>query len=218
MPDPDPQAIEGVASAARRVVAHIRKTQAPLALLSEVEEQLDALHAKLADYDHPGPYMQRGLDVAGHDGIPPDTLPSEFFPYSPVVGAANPISPAVVFEIDGKDLVAEHAFDAQFCGPPTAVHGGIIALVFDELLGSVNVINDMGGFTGTLSIRYHSLTPVGLEFPIRMRGWIDRREGRKTFSKGTFHYGDRLCAEAEGVFIQPKDDIFARLRAGGGPE
>jgi len=26
-------------------------------------------------------------------------------------------------------------------------------------------------------------------------------EGRKTFTEGTLHAGDRLCAEAEGLFI-----------------
>ncbi len=39
---------------------------------------------------------------------------------------------------------------------------------------------------------------------IRMRSWIDRHEGRKAFIKGTMHQGDRLCAEAQGIFIQPK--------------
>ena len=40
-----------------------------------------------------------------------------------------------------------------------------------------------------------------------MRGWIERREGRKIFIRGTMHEGDTLCAEAEGVFIQPKTSI-----------
>ena len=41
-----------------------------------------------------------------------------------------------------------------------------------------------------------------------MRAWIDRVEGVKTFIKGTIHCDhpapDTLCAEAEGIFIQPK--------------
>ena len=38
-----------------------------------------------------------------------------------------------------------------------------------------------------------------------MRGWVDRVEGRKTFAKGTFHQGDTLTAQAEGIFIGPAD-------------
>jgi hypothetical protein len=47
--------------------------------------------------------------------------------------------------------------------------------------------------------------------PIRMRGWIDRRDGRKTFTKGTMHFGDQLCAEAEGVFILPNERSLAQM-------
>lgn len=107
-------------------------------------------------------------------------------------------------------------FDAPWNGPPGSVHGGVIALVFDELLGCLGAISDVGGFTGTLKIVYRSLTPIGR--PIRMRSWIDRVEGKKTFIKGTMHCDfpqpDTLCAEAEGIFIKPKrsmgQDALAR--------
>ena len=52
-----------------------------------------------------------------------------------------------------------------------------------------------------------SLTPIGK--PIRMRGWVDAREGRKTWAKGTMHLGETLCAEAEGVFIAPAAGVRA---------
>jgi acyl-coenzyme A thioesterase PaaI-like protein len=126
-----------------------------------------------------------------------------FFPYSPYIGPLNAMAAPVEFRIvDGDpwhEIHAEHRFDPITNGPPGGVHGGMIAGVFDELLGSVCVLNDVAGFTGTLSIRYRSLTPI--EAPISMRGWVDRAEGRKTFARGTFHDGDTLCAEAEGVFI-----------------
>ena len=72
-------------------------------------------------------------------------------------------------------------------------------------------ILEIGGFTGTLNVVYRSLTP--LHQPVRMRSWIDREEGVKTFIKGTMHTTDpdgtdRLCAEAEGIFIRPKTSIL----------
>jgi acyl-coenzyme A thioesterase PaaI-like protein len=135
--------------------------------------------------------------------------PAAFFPYSPVIGARNPISPKIEFRVRDGELHAEHSFDAPWCGPPTAVHGGVIALVFDELLGCTNVVNHVGGFTGKLEVRYRALTPLGK--PIRLRGWIDRRDGRKTFTKGTMHDGQVLCAEAEGVFIAPDARSLERM-------
>jgi acyl-coenzyme A thioesterase PaaI-like protein len=130
--------------------------------------------------------------------------PSEFFPYSPVVGRLNPIAPPVrMWRAEGEagaEIHGEVVFGDAYNGPPDSVHGGVIAETIDELLGSVCVINGLGGFTGTLTIVYRSTTPLGE--PITMRGWHDRTEGRKIYAKGTLHHGETLCAEAEGVFIQ----------------
>ena len=101
-----------------------------------------------------------------------------FFPYSPYVGPLNAIAPPIEFDLSPADpwvvVTADHVFDAAYNGPPGAVHGGVIAGVADELLGSVCVVNDVAGFTGTLTIRYRSLTPI--DEPIRMRAWVDRVE------------------------------------------
>jgi acyl-CoA thioesterase FadM len=53
--------------------------------------------------------------------------------------------------------------------------------------------------TGTLTVRYRSPTPLHLE--LGLRGWVERVEGRKIFTRGTLHADGRLCAEAEAVFI-----------------
>ena len=56
-----------------------------------------------------------------------------------------------------------------------------------------------------------------------MRSWIDREEGVKIFIKGTMHTTDpggeeRLCSEAEGIFIRPKvsilEDALSKSRGG----
>ena len=205
--EPDYEALGVASDAVRRLIASLRKTQASPEMLERVATEVNTLADELAPYEHAGPYAQRRL-VIKMEGMDRDTdVPGEYFPYSPVAGPCNPIAPPVDFRLEGKELVAEHVFDAQYNGPPTAVHGGIIALVFDELLGCTGVMNDTGGFTGTLSIRYSALTPIGQ--PIRMRGWVDRTEGRKIFIRGTMHDGDTLCSEAEGVFIRPKESIVA---------
>lgn len=212
MSDQEPylDALAGAAASVRQLVSHIRKTQAPADLLEAVQREAAALAAKLAPYDHPGPYAQGGLIRGqGLDMVRETDDPIEYFPYSPIIGPLNPIAPPVAFERVGREMHATHAFDAQYNGPPGAVHGGVIALVFDELLGSLGAILDIGGFTGTLEVVYRSLTPLGQ--PIRMRSWIEREEGVKTFIKGEMRTGtgdqERLCAEAEGIFIRPKVSV-----------
>lgn len=209
--NPDREALARAAAQVRRLISHLRKTQSPRANLERVEREVAALADLLAPFDHPGPYAQGGLDVSflGPGRPVADLTPAEFFPYSPIIGPLNPVAPPILFEKVGSELVAEHVFDAPYNGPPGSVHGGVIALVFDELLGCLGGLSGVGGFTGTLTIVYRSLTPVGR--PIRMRSWIDRTEGVKTFMKGTMHCDfptpNTLCAEAEGIFIQPKRSI-----------
>ena len=207
--NPDPVALARAAAQVRRLISHLRKTKAGRASLERVEREVASLNAELAHHDHPGPYGQAALEIATmlEQGGPPLHLsPAEFFPYSPIVGPRNPLSPPVVFEQKGDAMVATHVFDAPWNGPPGSVHGGVIALVFDELLGCIGAVSNVGGFTGTLKIVYRSLTPIGK--PIRMRTWIERTEGVKTFVNGTMHCDfpnpDTLCAEAEGIFIRPK--------------
>lgn len=132
------------------------------------------------------------------------------FPYSPYVGALNAIAPPISLEIvpvgDRFELHGSHVFDAIYNGPPGGVHGGVIAGAMDELLGSLCVVNEVAGFTGTLTVRYEALTPIAA--PITLRAWVDRLEGRKTIACGTFHHGETLCARAEGIFINTSSFAF----------
>jgi len=56
--------------------------------------------------------------------------------------------------------------------------------------------------TAYLTVQYRSLTP--LSTPLTCRTWVDKRDGRKAFVKGTLHDGDRLCAELDALFIELK--------------
>ncbi|HPG27471.1 MAG: PaaI family thioesterase [Spirochaetaceae bacterium] len=205
--EPDARALEDAVAQVRELIAHLRKTTAEKALLEQVASEVASLNRKLAPADHAGPYMQAALFVP--EGPRPERttdVPAEYFRYSPIIGPGNPVAPPVEFHLEGEEMTALHVFDAPYNGPPTSVHGGVIALVFDELLGCLGAMRDVGGFTGTLTVVYRSLTPIGK--PIRMRSWIDRQEGVKVFIKGTMHHEETLCAEAEGIFIRPKASIL----------
>ena len=70
----------------------------------------------------------------------PDGHPQDFFPTSPVIGFANPVAPPVeVWAVEGEDgqreIRGRVTFGYPYEGPPTCVHGGVIAELFDELLG-----------------------------------------------------------------------------------
>ncbi len=137
----------------------------------------------------------------------------DYLPRSPVVGQASPIAPGSIdWEIiddpdhpGRKRCRATGTMTAAYEGPPRFVHGGIIALVFDEILGIANIASGCPGMTGSLTIRYRHPTP--LYASLRWEAWVEEVHGRRVRSRGQVHHGDVLCAEADGVFVQPREEL-----------
>jgi acyl-coenzyme A thioesterase PaaI-like protein len=140
--------------------------------------------------------------------------PMAFFDRSPLIGLANPIAPPIHVEVaekDGKRWVEGTAvFGRAYEGPPGNVHGGFVAAAFDEVLGFAQSLSSQMGMTGTLTIRYRSPTPLFQE--LSFRAWVEGVERRKIFVSGTCHAGERLTAEAEGIFISIDPQKFLELR------
>lgn len=137
-----------------------------------------------------------------------------FLDRSPLIGAINPL--AVPMRIstlcnDAGETIAigTVCFGAAYEGPPGCVHGGFIAAAFDEVLGVAQSLSGNPGMTVNLTIDYRSPTPLGQ--PLEFRGQIKQVEGRKIFTIGTLHHGDILCAEASGLFISMRPEVFERL-------
>jgi hypothetical protein len=133
----------------------------------------------------------------------------DFFPTSPVIGFANPVAPPVVVEAVDGGLLGSGWFDYQYEGPPTCVHGGVIAMVFDEMLGAANILAGNPGMTGTLTIRYRKPTP--LRTPLRLEARFMSRDGRKILTTGAIYHGEVLTAEAEGIFIELVPQRFMKI-------
>ena len=136
-----------------------------------------------------------------------ETGHSDYLPRSPLVGDVSPLAPPMqwVSRDGGIDLRGE--YPAAYEGPPGYVHGGWIALTFDEVLGIANINAGHPGMTGRLTVRY--LKPTPLHRPVEIRGWTERVEGRRITARGEMYVDGVKTAEAEGLFI----DIDPRLAA-----
>ena len=156
--------------------------------------------------------------VSIDNGIPGSAAAeSHFSDRSPFYGAMNPISMPMTMEQDPTvgefgAVIGTGTFTEIYEGPPGHIHGGFIAAAFDEVLGMAQSLTGRPGMTGTLTIKYRSPTP--LNTPIVFRGWVERVDGRKIFTKGTAHNGDRLCAEAEVLFLSMPPEMMDMLRKG----
>ncbi|TIC88508.1 PaaI family thioesterase [Nocardioides sp. GY 10113] len=122
-----------------------------------------------------------------------------------VIGLRNPIAPPLDPVREGERsegrISADFDLGAVYEGPPGLVHGGVVSLILDQMLGQAAGSGGRPGMTGTLTIVYRQGTPLG---PLRAEAWIDRSEGIKTWAKGHIVGPDGITAEAEGVFILPR--------------
>jgi len=195
---PGPE-LERLADAVRRVTNQIVLTGASPEQLLRAAEQVEAVAEMLAPVTPEWKLSVPAFLSSGH--------PHDYFPFSPQIGLYNPLAPPVRVWLDDGVVRGEGNLDAAYEGPPGCVHGGIIASLFDELLGVANIQANVGAMTGTLTIKYRSPTPLktDLTFTARHVG-ID---GRKVRAEGTIHAGDRLCAECEGIFITVPMEKFA---------
>ena len=210
-PEPDAAACERLAAAARRAIEQVRRTAAPAQTLDEAAALLERAAALLEPYAAAAPFAQSGLDASRPLATFLRGGPAETFPYSPVIGPRNPLAPPVHCEMRDGEIHARVRFGAPYAGAPQLVHGGVIAAVFDEVLGVLGVMHDRGGVTGMLSIKYRSPTP--LEQELRLVGRQGRVEGRRVHAHGELYCGETLTAEAEGIFIQVPPGRFVPARA-----
>lgn len=191
--------LHDVAHATRELNRLVRTTQVDGDALQAALTAIEAASAALAETTYAGPHAQTGHGT--EPNFTPDTGPAGFFPYSPVVGPLNPISPPVELTIGEDSVVRGHVTLTEcYNGPPwDLTHGGVVAMIFDEVLGVAGIAGAGGGFTGRLTVRYHKPTPIGRRLDIEAH--VTAVRGRKITAHATIHHGDTLTAEAEGLFI-----------------
>lgn len=135
-------------------------------------------------------------------GEPPgDGEQLSHFPDCVVSGAANPMGTAIAVRREADDAVAEVVLGAAFEGAPGRAHGGVVAAIFDDVMGYQLSILRVPAFTGRLEITYRAPTP--LDVPLVFRARVDAKEERKLHMSASAHAdgGRVLIAEATATFI-----------------
>jgi acyl-coenzyme A thioesterase PaaI-like protein len=175
---PDPALLHHVAAAADDLVAAV--TAAPLRRR------------------HPRDTLERLAEPA-----PPDGALLDHGTVCPVSGAENPLGLAMTTWRAGEEVLATVTLGSAAAGSPGIAHGGVIAALFDDLMGFVlDSLARTPGVTANLSISYRKTVPIGAE--LELRGRLRRREGRKLFIEGAMSRDGEVLAEAEALFIAVK--------------
>lgn len=122
-------------------------------------------------------------------------------------GGLNPVAPPIEWDepadVRGPTpMTARVTIGRAYEGGPGMVHGGYVAGLFDQILGSAQGPRgcDFAGATTTLTVTYHR--PVPLYRELTFRAWYDEVDGRRLRGRATCHVGEVLAAEAEGHFLK----------------
>jgi acyl-coenzyme A thioesterase PaaI-like protein len=191
-----------LAASTRAIIDELVRTTADEDDIAEAAALVDRAAALLSERPHGRPYEgpAEGSITAGRTG---------FIDHSPFIGPMNPLSPPIKMVIHDDHVVATVTYGQAYEGPPGCLHGGFIAGGFDEVLGFTQSLTGRPGMTGRLEISYRSPTPLYRE--VRYEGRVVGTEGRKIFTHATLSAGDTLCAEAEGLFITMKPEVYERF-------
>ena len=226
-PEPLPQHELDAASAVGRLGNALLSRSVDRDTSAEVARQVEALLARVEANGTPRTKAESLREYPGHQRIeqfvktgewpppPPDGTEFTFDALSFVGGRLNPFSAGTEFHRDGDDAVARLRFGRCYEGPPKRAHGGIVAAVFDEVMGAVfRVLGITSAFTGSLSVRFEAGAPVDVDVEFRAR--LAGVEGRKYAVEGEATGPDGRFATAKAVFIEmPREQLALAIEHGG---
>ncbi|HST84272.1 MAG TPA: PaaI family thioesterase [Kineosporiaceae bacterium] len=132
--------------------------------------------------------------------------------YSPVTGLGSPLSPPLEVTPADGGLFGRCALGIAHEGPPGYGHGGMSAMLLDELMGRACAAAGTPAMTVSLQMRYHG--PVPLQTSLRLHARVIRTDGRKIVTHGsitTTADPATVLVSADGVFIAPEPELAGTL-------
>ena len=108
-------------------------------------------------------------------------------------------------------IVGRFRLGTDYQGGTGFIHGGIIALVLDEVMSKVSRFYDVRAVTAELSVEY--LKPVRVNEELLVEGFATRREGRQLYYKGEIRdSAGVMLARGRGRFVAVDMEKFRDQR------
>ncbi|NYG59706.1 acyl-coenzyme A thioesterase PaaI-like protein [Nocardioides daedukensis] len=192
----------GLAATTRELIDAVLRSTVPDDEMIEIRKELAAITERLRASQIPSSH---GVTINPEGGTSRNYG-------NAVVGMRNPIAPPldITWHEDGL-VTTDFHLGAAYEGPPGLVHGGVSALLLDQVAGEAAAAGHKAGMTGTLSLRYERPTPLG---ELHAEAKVDRVEGIKTIVVGHISDSEGPTVRCEGIFIMPR---WARENGEGKP-
>ena len=190
--DQIPTELSSLVARVHALIDAVANTEADTATLAEAAETVEDITGKLNVARRQIGTMVRRTMSDGTD---------EFGTITNIVsGTTNPAAPPLDLEPTEEGVHGEVTLNTTYQGPPGLVHGGWIAALLDQALGSASAIATSPGLTGKLEINYRKPTP--LFTPLEITARVDRTERRKVYVTGEIRAHGEVTAEGSALMVR----------------
>jgi acyl-coenzyme A thioesterase PaaI-like protein len=153
-------AVVRLAAATRALADAVATTGVERAELDEVSDAIEQLTRRLAAVIEDDAYS--GLIVLPVDQSKPETV----MPLNPIIGHCSPVRPDVELRCVDGEVRGTATFTRRFVGPPGHAHGGISAMLADQLTAVAPLAVGVPTVTKSLTLRYLRALPLDEELEL----------------------------------------------------
>lgn len=123
-------------------------------------------------------------------------------------GPENPANMGLKLRVDGERVLGSVRFDRRQEGAPGFAHGGAVATVLDDALGTVLILVQRPAVTANLNVDFRAPAFLGRELSVEAQ--CERIDGRKLHLVGRILDGEVIVAEGRALFIEVDIEHFRR--------
>lgn len=196
-------AVAELGDAMRALLAAAVRSEVPADVLRSTAVAVSALVGPLNDVQRPA---EQPASV--------DDMMSGVRMFNPVIGAGNAIAPPLRMTYDGRRVEGRGVLGPQHEGPHLYGHGGISALLLDQVLGHAAAAAGSIGVTTELTTRYRR--PIPLELPLVVWGEAVEATPERATARGAIALDSdpsTSLVEAEATFRPLNPDQLRRMYA-----
>ncbi len=187
------EGVERLAAAARGLGDAIAVTGVDRATLDEVTGALELLTHRLRTATDDDAYS--GLVIKPVDY----SIPEGPMPLNPILGACSPVRPDAQLRYRDGEIAGTAWFTRRFVGPPGFVHGGVSAMLADQIVSASPMAIGRRAITKSLELRY--LRPLPLDEEIELWG-VCEPTGEDTFrARFRITAGGKLAVEGNADLV-----------------
>lgn len=195
------EAVADLGTALRELIDAAVGSEVPTPVLRQVADDARRLSARLAA-------RRRPVDVPSSV----DDLSRGQRLFNPVVGPGNPVAPPMSVRIEDGVAIGTCTLGLPYEGPFTFAHGGVSALLLDQIMGYATAAAGHPGVTGRLQLRYRAPVPLGR--PLRLRAEVVDVLGARVAVQGVLGLADapdEPLVQADGRFMTLRREQAVRL-------